>query len=117
MTAADYTIPRTVVSSGLSVEMLAAASSMNSFSFACYTAEMDPLSIYLHIPFCQQRCGYCDFNTYAGLGKLIPAYVDALASEVQFYGDLHQAQGSAPVHTIYFGGGTPSLLSAINLAT
>jgi len=60
-------------------------------------------SIYLHIPFCQHRCGYCDFNTYAGLDDLIPAYTRALVAEIR-------SLPSLPVHTIYFGGGTPSLL-------
>jgi len=62
-----------------------------------------PYSIYLHIPFCQHRCGYCDFNTYAGLDDLIPAYVRALEAEIR-------SLPSLPVHTIFFGGGTPSLL-------
>lgn len=65
-------------------------------------------SIYLHIPFCRHRCGYCDFNTYAGLENLIPDYVDALTTEVAF---LHQQAGERlDVHTVFFGGGTPSLL-------
>ncbi len=73
-----------------------------------YSQEMDPYSIYLHIPFCQHRCGYCDFNTYSGLDSLIPRYVDALCQEIQFLsGSMERA---LPVHTIFFGGGTPSLL-------
>ena len=66
-------------------------------------------SIYLHIPFCVHRCGYCDFNTYAGLEDLIPAYADALIEEIQQV--AASAQDKLPVHTIFFGGGTPSLLS------
>jgi oxygen-independent coproporphyrinogen-3 oxidase len=66
-------------------------------------------SIYLHIPFCQKRCAYCDFNTWAGKEQLMPAYVEALCKEVR------DVAKSAPeriqVKTIYFGGGTPSLLS------
>ena len=70
-------------------------------------------SIYLHIPFCKHRCAYCDFNTYAGQEDSIPAYVDALIKEIEFIG--HQA-AKLPnyqlIHTVFFGGGTPSLLSA-----
>jgi oxygen-independent coproporphyrinogen-3 oxidase len=69
----------------------------------------ESLSLYLHIPFCHFRCAYCDFNTYAGLEDLIPAYARALASEVRQVAG--RAPGDrAPVHTIFFGGGTPSLV-------
>lgn len=67
------------------------------------------LSIYLHIPFCSTKCTYCAFNTYIDLDALIPAYVDALTKEIEFVG---QGNIYPHVHTIYFGGGTPSLLSA-----
>ncbi|MEW5870250.1 MAG: radical SAM family heme chaperone HemW [Chloroflexota bacterium] len=69
---------------------------------------MQPHSIYLHIPFCRHRCGYCDFNTYAGQEALVPAYVQALCSEARLLGK--GAARRIPVHTIFFGGGTPSLL-------
>jgi oxygen-independent coproporphyrinogen-3 oxidase len=65
-------------------------------------------SIYIHIPFCIHRCGYCDFTTYAGLQPLIPSYTQALCREVEFLS--REAAIRLPVHTIYFGGGTPSLL-------
>jgi oxygen-independent coproporphyrinogen-3 oxidase len=65
-------------------------------------------SLYVHIPFCKHRCHYCDFNTYAGKESLIPAYVDALVREIRIASD-HLAKKLT--HTIYFGGGTPSLLS------
>lgn len=70
---------------------------------------MTATSLYFHIPFCVHRCAYCDFNTYAGQESQIPAYVDALCKEI------HGVASSAPqrltAHTIFFGGGTPSLLS------
>jgi oxygen-independent coproporphyrinogen-3 oxidase len=76
------------------------------------------ISLYFHIPFCVHRCAYCDFNTYAGQEDLIPAYVDALCREVEFIG-LHLpsparggGDGGSEVHTIFFGGGTPSLLTS-----
>lgn len=76
-----------------------------------------PVSLYLHIPFCTHRCAYCDFNTYAGQESLIPAYVEALCREIEFVGTHFPspsgkgARGEGKVHTIFFGGGTPSLLS------
>ena len=66
-----------------------------------------PLSVYLHIPFCRARCAYCAFTTYAGLESLIPAYVGALVEEIRLVG----GERRLPVHTLYFGGGTPSLLT------
>ncbi|MBK9604425.1 MAG: radical SAM family heme chaperone HemW [Anaerolineales bacterium] len=66
-------------------------------------------SIYIHIPFCKHRCAYCDFNTYAGQEDSIPAYVQALINEIEFVGHRTEQMN---VHTVFFGGGTPSLLSA-----
>jgi oxygen-independent coproporphyrinogen-3 oxidase len=74
---------------------------------------MDEYSLYLHIPFCRHRCAYCDFNTYAGLGRLIPEYVSALRREIDLVseGAARMLRGQKlPVKTIFFGGGTPSLL-------
>jgi len=68
------------------------------------------LSLYLHIPFCKSRCTYCAFNTYTGLDDLIPAYCAALTREMSLSAQ-RSAGLSAPAHTLYFGGGTPSLLS------
>lgn len=62
-------------------------------------------SLYFHIPFCRRRCGYCDFITFAGFERLIPAYIQALKKQVNLFSE------DIPVHTVYFGGGTPSLVS------
>jgi oxygen-independent coproporphyrinogen-3 oxidase len=67
-------------------------------------------SLYFHIPFCTHRCAYCDFNTYAGQHDSIPEYVNALCKEIEFVGGNLPAEPIA-IHTIFFGGGTPSLLS------
>jgi oxygen-independent coproporphyrinogen-3 oxidase len=72
-----------------------------------------PLSLYVHIPFCHTRCTYCVFNTYAGLESLIPAYVDALCVESEI---VAGGSGSPELHTIYFGGGTPSILTPDQIA-
>lgn len=74
-----------------------------------------PLSLYLHIPFCTHRCAYCDFNTYAGQEAAIPAYVTALLCEIDHL--TARPDNDQTVHTIFFGGGTPSLLSPPQLAS
>jgi len=65
------------------------------------------VALYVHIPFCRSRCAYCDFNTYAGLETLMPAYVAAVCQEIKSAGERW---GRLTVPTIYFGGGTPSIL-------
>ena len=64
-------------------------------------------AFYIHIPFCQQRCRYCDFNTYSGLLALRPAYVEILRQEIAWWA---RARPDIEATTLYFGGGTPSLL-------
>lgn len=64
--------------------------------------------LYLHVPFCAARCVYCDFNTYVDLEHLQARYVAALAREIELVGD---ALNHPPATTIFFGGGTPSLLT------
>lgn len=74
------------------------------------------VGVYVHIPFCQVRCSYCDFNTYAGLNHLIAGYVGALCQEIREHARFHPLPDSLPeqdritASTIYLGGGTPSLL-------
>src|SRR5579875_2584167 len=63
-------------------------------------------ALYLHVPFCDHRCAYCDFNAYAGLDRLIPDYCAALAREATLW---RAALAGREVATIFFGGGTPSL--------
>lgn len=69
----------------------------------------EPLSLYVHVPFCQARCTYCAFNTYVGLDDLIPAYVTAVTGEMAQLAEV--VEPHAPAHTLYLGGGTPSLLA------
>lgn len=65
------------------------------------------LSLYLHIPFCKTICLYCNFLTFAHKNKKIPAYVDALLFEIQ---ERSKNYKDFFIETIYFGGGTPSLI-------
>jgi putative oxygen-independent coproporphyrinogen III oxidase len=76
-----------------------------------------PFGLYLHVPFCITRCGYCDFNTYtpAELGGVNPdAWLEALGTELE----LAAARLQAPtVSTVFVGGGTPSLLGGARMVT
>ena len=71
---------------------------------------LPPLSLYIHIPWCVRKCPYCDFNSHEA-GSHIPEaeYINALLKDLEQ--DLHWVQGRA-IKSIFFGGGTPSLLSA-----
>lgn len=71
-----------------------------------------PLALYLHVPFCRQRCSYCDFNTFAGLQELFEPYAAALAKEILQAvrpGSRQAGQGERAT-SVFFGGGTPSVL-------
>ena len=74
-----------------------------------------PLALYLHVPWCRVRCGYCDFNTYvtdtSNPANTAP-YVEALRREIAL---AAKTLGPRWVKTVYVGGGTPSLMSAIDL--
>jgi oxygen-independent coproporphyrinogen-3 oxidase len=64
-------------------------------------------SLYVHVPFCERKCTYCDFNSYAGQESLIRPYANAVAQEAALWAPLLRGR---PVETVFFGGGTPSLL-------
>lgn len=68
-----------------------------------------PLGLYIHIPFCEKKCPYCDFNTYARLDHLQQPYVDALCREIHLWGER---LGRPSLHTLFLGGGTPTVLAA-----
>lgn len=70
---------------------------------------MKNLSIYIHIPFCKTICLYCNFLTFAHKNKFIPQYVEALKNEIKKKSGLYK---DCRIETIYFGGGTPSLIEA-----
>ena len=65
------------------------------------------LGLYLHAPFCQTKCPYCDFNTYQGIESQMGAYREAVTGELRLWG---QSLSRPPARTIFFGGGTPSYL-------
>src|SRR5437588_4523669 len=74
-----------------------------------------PLGLYLHIPFCRKRCKFCYFRVYTDKNaRDVETYLDALLTEVELYSKLPVVDGR-PLQFIYFGGGTPSYLSATQL--
>jgi putative oxygen-independent coproporphyrinogen III oxidase len=78
-----------------------------------------PFGVYVHVPFCQTRCGYCDFNTYTapelGPGVSRETYAAQAVAEIRLAGRV-LAGRAGPVQTVFFGGGTPTLLPAADLA-
>jgi putative oxygen-independent coproporphyrinogen III oxidase len=69
----------------------------------------DPAGLYVHVPFCLTRCGYCDFNAYADLDHLEAGYVEALMSEAQLHAPAWEGERFL---SIFLGGGTPTTLPA-----
>ena len=76
-------------------------------------SKLPPLSLYIHIPWCVRKCPYCDFNSHTT--SVIPEslYIDALIEDLTQ--ELASVQGRS-LHSIFFGGGTPSLFSAAGIA-
>ena len=79
------------------------------------------LAFYIHIPYCVKRCGYCDFNTYTpaelkistGLEQISNSYIDLLLQEID--SAREQIVGEITVPSIFFGGGTPTLMEPADL--
>ncbi len=72
-----------------------------------------PLAIYVHIPFCKRKCAYCDFASFAGCDHLYRQYFDTLGSEIDAWQDKLRIY---TMRSIFFGGGTPSLVPAEYIA-
>lgn len=72
--------------------------------------ERPGFGVYVHIPFCARRCHYCDFNTYEGQHALHATYADALVAEIESFAEPRPAATS-----VFFGGGTPTLLAPATL--
>ena len=66
--------------------------------------------IYIHIPFCKSKCPYCDFYSVCVSGHSTQEYTDAVCAALSYFG------GTGPADTLYFGGGTPTVLSGVQLA-
>ena len=76
------------------------------------TAVVEPAGVYVHVPFCLTRCGYCDFNAYAGLDHLASRYVAALFREAEL---AAPAWEGVEVASVFLGGGTPTTLEVADL--
>ena len=75
---------------------------------------LPPLGLYIHIPWCERKCPYCDFNSHEPDGELPEqAYIESLLLDLE--ADLHYVQ-DRPLHSVFIGGGTPSLISAGGLS-
>jgi len=70
--------------------------------------QQPPRSVYIHVPFCTQRCGYCNFALVAGRGDLVEAYLEALQIELEQR--LIDYAQPWPIETLFLGGGTPTFL-------
>lgn len=73
---------------------------------------MDKISLYIHIPFCAQKCLYCDFPSFARKDHLRKAYIEALNKEII---NLREKHNNLEINTIFIGGGTPSVLESDEL--
>ncbi len=86
---------------------------------AAETVALQPLSFYLHVPYCATRCGYCDFNTYTaeelGDSASRATWADTAVREIEFAGRV-LGDAAPPVQSVFIGGGTPTLLASSDLA-
>ena len=73
------------------------------------------MGLYIHIPFCKQKCIYCDFPAYQNLEEYYDTYLYALVQEITMFGDAYPKSRTKLVDTVYFGGGTPTELSLLQI--
>jgi oxygen-independent coproporphyrinogen-3 oxidase len=73
---------------------------------------MNALGLYVHIPFCTRKCAYCDFVSFPDSENRIDSYIEAVIDEARLYEDVLFSRG---VDTVFIGGGTPSLLSPLQI--
>lgn len=95
------------------------AQSLSAVAETRDASSLDTISLYLHIPFCHAKCHYCDFNSYAGMLGLREQFVAALEDEIALAGMRARGGNGRPrrCRTIFFGGGTPSLLTSAQVAS
>src|SRR4051812_8522812 len=85
-----------------------------------YNWREEPTGLYLHVPFCESKCIYCDFNSYAHMEDKFAPFVEAICADIRrgVSWDLPDTPNcqAAPVATVFFGGGTPSVLLPVQIA-
>lgn len=89
---------------------MTASTSINFPAEGSLTSSGRPFGVYVHIPFCQVRCGYCDFNTYTGLSDVQETYADVVIAEIRQ--SVLAWENRPKISTVFFGGGTPTLLAS-----
>lgn len=72
--------------------------------------DVSPIAVYVHTPFCPSKCGYCDFNSFAMTGEIMPRTAQAIATEIR-----RSPLAGRPAKTIFFGGGTPTFVDVEDL--
>ena len=75
--------------------------------------QKSPLAVYLHVPFCQRKCAYCDFASFSGREAIWRRYFDALQEEITGWRDELRVREA---RSIFFGGGTPSIVPSEYIA-
>ena len=75
--------------------------------------EKQPLGLYIHIPYCIHKCGYCDFNSHPINHDEMDHYIDALVAEMKHYAKIYS--NTNIIKTIFLGGGTPTTLTIYQL--
>jgi oxygen-independent coproporphyrinogen-3 oxidase len=86
---------------------------------ACYNRDVNQRAgIYIHIPFCERKCTYCNFNTTDFSGELAARYIPAVVREIAYWGEFLAGTdtGNVEVDSIFIGGGTPSIVESLQLA-
>src|SRR5437667_5105864 len=102
----------------ISAEGLRMAASGNATE---YDWRREPIGLYIHVPFCESKCIYCDFNSYAHLEDKYVPFVDAICADIArgVSWDIADTPGceGTTISTVFFGGGTPSVLQPAQIAS
>jgi putative heme utilization radical SAM enzyme HutW len=100
---------------GMRETVLPSSDAADTWNKAASAIDQSPRrALYIHVPFCRSRCTFCPFYTYKSGGQELASYTDALIREMAMVSVLPVSAGH-PIHSVYFGGGTPTELAAPDL--